>query len=160
MHSEGARKRVCLPWVQSWRLLLNKGSKRSSDPSAVCQIQRGVGDVSGGGETTKPRALYIDVRVQVATLECGVFLSRSRCYLSISHEKLEGAVTALGSGEAKIAQVPVKLVWSVFSRGELSQPRSVSSGSVPSVCCMTKFVTRVAVLWPGWDFAACRVSCG
>lgn len=104
--------------------------------------------------------LYIDVRVKVATLECGVFLSQLRCYLSISHEKLEGAVTAPGSGEEKIAQVPVKLVWSVFSRGELSHPGSVSSGSPPRVCCMTKFITQVAVLWPGWIFAVCRVSFG
>lgn len=54
----------------------NKVSKRSSNPGPVCQIQKGVGDVSGGEENTKTQALYIDVRVKVATLECSVFLSQ------------------------------------------------------------------------------------
>lgn len=58
------------------KVALDKVSKRSSNPSPVCQIQQGAGDVSGGGENTKTWALYIDVRVKVATLECRVFLSR------------------------------------------------------------------------------------
>lgn len=58
------------------KVALNKVSKRSSNLSPVCQIQKGAGDVSGGEENTKTQALYIDIRVKVATLECSVFLSQ------------------------------------------------------------------------------------
>jgi len=58
------------------KVSLNKVLKRPSNPSPVCQIQKGAGGASGGEENTKTQALYIDVRVKVATLECSVFLSR------------------------------------------------------------------------------------
>lgn len=44
---------------------LNKTSRSSSNPSLVCQTQKGVGDDSGGEENTKTQALSIDVRVKV-----------------------------------------------------------------------------------------------
>lgn len=64
------------PLGANMKVVSNKVSKRSSNPGPVCQIQKGVGDVSGGEENTKTQALYIDVRVKVATLECSVFLSQ------------------------------------------------------------------------------------
>lgn len=68
---------TCLPPLGAdIKVALNKVSKRCSNPSPVCQIQKGVGDVSGGEENTKTQVLYIDVRVKVATLECSVFLSQ------------------------------------------------------------------------------------
>lgn len=44
---------------------LNKNSRSSSNPSPVCQRQKGAGDDSGGEENTKTQALSIDVRVKV-----------------------------------------------------------------------------------------------
>lgn len=58
---------------------------------------------------------------------------------------LEGAVTALSSCKEKIAKVTVKFVWSVFSKGKLSYSEFSSSGSLPCICCMTKFIIQVAV---------------
>lgn len=73
---------------------------------------------------------------------------------------LEGGVTALSSCREKIAKVTVRFVWSVFSKGKLSSPEFFSSGSLPCICCMTKFIIQIAVQGPGWILLCIWYSLG
>lgn len=65
---------TCLPLPgANMESALKKTPRSSSNPSAVCQMQRGAGDDSGGGENTKTQALSIDVRVKVGRWSAGYF---------------------------------------------------------------------------------------